>query len=145
MYAKPSKERILLLGGTGLLGATLMPFLECSGYLVDLHGRTNATKYNADISDAGDAFRLLELIKPVVVVNLIGLTDVDRCEAQPNEAYLANVRTVENIVGWIKQKKAPCHLVHISTDQVYDGSGLHKEEIVTLKNYYAFSKYAGEL
>jgi len=128
-----------------LLGTTLMTFLRGNGCLIDLHGRTNATKYNADISDAGDAFRLLELINPAVVVNLIGLTDVDRCEAQPNEAYLANVRTVENIVGWIIQKKALCHLVHISTDQVYDGGGLHKEEIVTLKNYYAFSKYAGEL
>jgi dTDP-4-dehydrorhamnose reductase len=70
---------------------------------------------------------------------------VDRCETQPNQAYLANVRIVENIAGWIKQEKTPCHLAHISTDQVYDGASPHAEEQVTLTNYYAFSKYAGEL
>jgi dTDP-4-dehydrorhamnose reductase len=85
------------------------------------------------------------LINPDVIVNLIGLTDVDRCEEQPNEAFLANVRTVENITNWIKQEKTSCHLVHISTDHVYDGANLHSEVPVTLTNYYAFSKYAGEL
>jgi dTDP-4-dehydrorhamnose reductase len=36
--------------------------------------------------------------------------------------------------------------VHISTDQVYDGDGPgHSEDAVTLRNMYAFSKYAGEL
>ena len=77
---------------------------------------------------------------------MIGLTDVDLCEAQPNEAFLANVRTVENVADWIKQENSSCHLVHISTDQVYDGvATLHTEDEVALTNYYAFSKYAGEL
>jgi len=140
-----SQEKILILGGSGLLGGSLVPFLDGNGHSVEFHGRIDAAKYHADISDAGETFKLLDLINPSVIVNLVGLTDVDLCETQPNEAYLANVRTVENIAGWIKQIKMPCHLVHMSTDQVYDGAGVHAEEKVALTNYYAFSKYAGEL
>lgn len=145
MSTKHSEIKILILGGSGLLGSSLMPILRDNGHEIEFHGRTNAAKYNADISNAGNAFKLLNLISPSVIVNLMGLTDVDRCEAKPNEAFLANVRTIENIVGWIKQDHHTCYLVHISTDQVYDGASLHNEDQVTLTNYYAFSKYAGEL
>ncbi|HHH49978.1 MAG TPA: SDR family oxidoreductase [Saprospiraceae bacterium] len=138
-------DKILILGGSGLLGSSLVPILKDKGHFIEIHGRTNAAKYNADISDSKEAFNLLESINPAVIVNLISLTDVDHCETHPNEAFLANVHTVENITHWIKQKKPHCHLVHISTDQVYDGTGTHTEEQVTLNNYYAFSKYAGEL
>jgi dTDP-4-dehydrorhamnose reductase len=88
---------------------------------------------------------MLETIRPEIILNLVGLTDVDLCETNPNLAYLSNVRTVENISHWMRHSKAACHLIHISTDQVYDSAELHPEENVTLTNYYGFSKYAGEL
>lgn len=140
-----STLKVLMLGSSGLLGSSLVPFLVSRGHEVKTHSRGSEAQYQADISDPKDAYELLEKTKPEVIVNLVGLTDVDRCETQPNQAYLVNVRTVENIAKWIKQEKTPCHLVHISTDQVYDGADLHTEETVTLTNYYAFSKYAGEL
>lgn len=136
---------ILLLGSTGLLGSTLSPFLSSRGYEVKTHSRSEGAQYQADLNDPEEANKLLGKIQPDVIINLVGLTDVDLCETQPNQAYLVNVRTVENISNWIKQEKTPCHLVHISTDQVYDGANLHTEALVTLTNYYAFSKYAGEL
>lgn len=139
------RMKILLLGSAGLLGSTLNPFLGSRGYEVKTHSRSEGAQYQADLNDPTDTYELLEKISPDVIVNLVGLTDVDRCETQPNQAYIANVRTVENIANWIKQEKKSCHLVHISTDQVYDGVNLHTEEQVTLTNYYAFSKYAGEL
>ena len=137
--------KLLLLGSSGLFGSTLTPFLGSCGHEVKTHSRGDGTQYHADLNDPRDTNELLGKIEPEVIVNLVGLTDVDRCEDHPNQAYLANVRTVENIVDWIKQEKTPCHLVHISTDQVYDGAGPHAEEQVMLTNYYAFSKYAGEL
>jgi len=137
--------KVLLLGSTGLLGSSLGPLLDSSGYSVKTHSRSKGAQYEADLSDLKQASDLLDKIQPEIVVNLIGLTDVDQCESQPHQAYLANVRVVENIAGWIQQNKSDCHLVHISTDQVYDGTGPHVEDQVTLTNYYAFSKYAGEL
>jgi dTDP-4-dehydrorhamnose reductase len=137
--------KVLILGSSGLFGSTLTPFLGLRGYEVKTHSRGAGAQYQADLNDPKVANKLLRKIEPEVIVNLVGLTDVDRCEAQPNQAYLANVRTVENIADWIKREKSPCHLVHLSTDQVYDGASPRSEEQVTLTNYYAFSKYAGEL
>jgi dTDP-4-dehydrorhamnose reductase len=137
--------KILLLGSTGLLGCTLSAFLVSPDDEVNTHGRGDGAQYQADISSPKEAVNLLRKIQPDVIINLVGLTNVDLCETRPNQAYLLNVRTVENVTNWIRQEKAACHLVHLSTDQVYDGTHLHTEESVTLTNYYAFSKYAGEL
>lgn len=138
--------KILLLGSTGLLGSTLSPFLQSQvGYIVATHSRSKGAQYQADLRDPKEANKLLRKIQADIIINLVGLTNVDLCETHPNQAYLINVRSVENIANWIKQEKTSCHLVHISTDQVYDGESPHTEELVTLRNYYAFSKYAGEL
>lgn len=137
--------KILLLGSTGLLGSTLGPFLSTCGHEVNLHGYTHDVQYSVNLNDPKETNKLLENIKPEVIINLVGLTDVERCEAEPHQAYLANVRTIENIVNWIKLGRTKCYLVHVSTDHVYDGVSLHSELSVTLTNYYAFSKYAGEL
>ncbi len=137
--------QILLMGSAGLLGSTLSPFLSSRGCDVKTHSRSDGAQCLADLSDPRAANELLGKIQPDVIINLVGLTDVDLCEVQPNQAYLQNVRSVENITNWIKQEKISCHLVHISTDQVYDGANTHTEELVTLTNCYAFSKYAGEM
>ncbi len=138
-------EKILVLGGSGMLGSSLIPILKNKGRQIEVHGRANAIKYNADISDAKELFKLLDLINPTVIVNLVGLTNVDSCEEKPHDAFLANVKVVENIADWMKQASFPSYLIHISTDQVYDGVKLHNEADITLTNYYAFSKYTGEL
>lgn len=138
--------KILLLGATGLLGSTLGAFLAARHAQVSTHSRSKGAQYQADLTSPEEAVNLLRNVQPDVIINLIGLTNVDACEAQPSQAYLLNVRTVENIARWIRQEGSFCHLIHLSTDQVYDGvNTLHTEESVTLTNYYAFSKYAGEL
>lgn len=137
--------KVLLLGSTGLLGSTLLPMLSARGYEVITHGRSDEAQYQVDLTHSKSTSDLFDEVRPDIIINLAGLTNVDLCEASPNKAYLANVRAVENIATWIKEAESFCHLVQISTDQVYDGSGLHKESLVTLENYYAFSKYAGEL
>ncbi|EHJ94925.1 dTDP-4-dehydrorhamnose reductase [Vreelandella boliviensis LC1] len=88
---------------------------------------------------------MLNKLNPDAVLNLVGMTNVDFCESYPNEAYVGNVKTLENVASWIRNAKKSVQLIHISTDQVYDGQGPHAEDKVDLKNYYAFSKYAGEL
>jgi dTDP-4-dehydrorhamnose reductase len=138
-------EKILVLGASGMLGTSLVQLLQSRGHLVELQSRGLAGTNQADMARDGEAGALLDRVRPNVIVNLIGLTNVDQCEVQPHQAYLANVRTVENVVKWAKAAKVPVYLVHLSTDQVYDGPGPHNEEMVSLTNYYGFSKYAGEL
>jgi dTDP-4-dehydrorhamnose reductase len=143
--AAASGEKVLVLGASGLLGTSVAPLLAEGGHRIECHGRSGAAAHRADLADAGQTMRLLGAVRPAVIVNMVGLTDVDQCEARPQAAYLGNVRTVENIAGWIRTGQTPCHLVQLSTDHVYSAPGVHGEGEVELTNCYAFSKYAGEL
>ncbi len=138
-------ENVLVTGAAGLLGSSLVPLLKLRGCEVITHARSGDADCLSDLSVRDEVFKLLDKTNPEIIINLAGLTDVDRCEALPSEAYSANVHTVENIVNWIRQKNSHCHLVHISTDQVYGCVGPHTEDAVSLTNYYAFSKYAAEI
>lgn len=138
-------KTLLILGAGGLLGRRLLRSERLSEWRVLGHGRNVGMDVCADLSVVLDAHAMLNTVMPDVIINLVGLTNVDRCEEFPNESYIGNVKSLENIATWIKCVDYPVRLIHISTDQVYDGSGPHLEDNISLKNYYAFSKYAGEL
>lgn len=136
---------ILITGATGLLGSILSPHLRKHGYNIVTLARAGTADILVDLSDKNKAFEMLEHIQPTRIINLASLTNVDLCQDNPNMAYLANTRTVENIAYWIQETGTNCHLIQISTDQVYDQAVLHAEDDISLTNIYAFSKYSGEL
>jgi dTDP-4-dehydrorhamnose reductase len=135
---------VLVTGATGLLGSTLIPLLQERGHQVTRLGYTHATDLNADLTIYEQTVRALDQVRPGVIINLTALTDVDRCETHPQEAYLLNVKPVENLCAWMQAAIHPCHLIQISSDQVYDGAGPHTEGELTIRNHYAMSKLAGE-
>ena len=108
-------------------------------------GYSRSNDFSVDLTNYQAAHIALEAAMPEVIINLVALTNVDACELNPQSAYLLNCKTVENISSWIRAKEHLCHLIHISSDQVYDGQGPHSEEQITIRNQYAISKYAGEL
>ena len=136
--------KVLVTGATGLLGCSLVPLLQERGHQVACMGHTHASDQNLDLTSYEQTARALDQANPEVIVNLTALTNVDRCETHPQEAYLLNVKTVENLCTWIKTASQACHLIQISTDQVYDGPGPHAEGELTIRNHYAMSKLAGE-
>ena len=138
-------QTVLVTGATGLLGAPVVSALSAKGYTVVTHALVSPADCRADLSDTKATHNLLDQIAPTVIINLVGQISVELCQDQPNLAYLANTRVVENLVKWIQMTGGYCHLIQISSDHVYDGLGPHTEELVTLTNSYAFSKYAGEL
>ena len=136
---------VLVIGATGLLGSTLVPTLVASGHNVVTHGFLSVAQEKADLRDFVQARSLVARVKPDCIVNLAALTNVDRCEREPHKAYLLNVATVSNVTRAIREQAPHCHLVQISTDQVYDGNGPHLEANFTITNTYSFSKIAAEL
>lgn len=138
----PEQTKVLVLGGTGLLGATIAPALTDALEQVVWLGRSGPNGVNC--CDAEALARALTDYSPDVIINLVALTNVDECERCPEKAYALNTLVVENIVEWMRSSPQT-HLVQVSTDQVYGDAGPHREDHVSPVNYYAFSKYAGEL
>lgn len=135
---------VLVTGATGLLGHALTAHLASRPYRVLRQGRGPATEFSGDLGDAGFVARMMEESAPDVVINLVALTDVDRCERHPAEAFAANVRTAENLARLVATR-TNTRMIQISTDQVYDGPGPHIEANVAPCNIYAYSKYCAEL
>lgn len=134
MKATP-KQRVLMTGGTGLLG----------GALRALHPDIIApTHQEMDLLDVSAIERVLGESKPDVVIHAAALTGPIRCAEKPIEAMRANIVGTANIVQATQAKGI--RLVYISTDYVFKGDkGNYREEDELLpQNYYAWSKLGGE-
>lgn len=135
-------KKILVIGGTGLLGSSLVPFLKKNNFEV-----TEASRHGSetvDFTETESSHSFLKKNQPDIIINLAAHTNVDKCEKDPNAAYLLNCKIVENITDWMAESKKS-HLIQISTDMVYDKAGFNKETEVSIRNHYALSKFAGEL
>lgn len=136
--------RYLVTGAYGFLGGHLSLFLQAAGHDVFRQGRGADAEVCCSLADAPAFAKLVADLAPDVVINLVAATDVDACEIEPAKAFDANVRVVETIVHGVAARPGT-HLVHVSTDQVYDGPGPHREDRVSPVNVYGVTKYAGEL
>lgn len=133
-------KRWLITGGTGLL----------SDYLVEACSRRGAVTTTArsggdircDLTDEAAVRSLLSDVAPDIVVHAAGLTDVDRCEREPEEAFTVNCTACGHIAGALP---ASACIAFVSTDQVFpDVPGPHAEDVVAPVNVYGQSKLAGE-
>lgn len=81
---------------------------------------------------------------PTVVINTAAMTNVDKCETEHKAAWEANVTLVEYIARMCKITDA--HLIHFSTDYIFDGAkGLYSEtDIPNPISYYGKTKLASE-
>lgn len=135
-------SRILIIGAYGFLGCRLSASLAALGHEVVRQGRGAAAQLQGDPLVAAAA--MIGRVRPDAVINLAAMTDVDGCEKDPAEAFQANVSVVEALTGAVSYHPG-VHLVHVSTDQLYDGQGPHDEDVVRPINVYGITKYAGEM
>ena len=138
------KKKALVLGGkTGLLGQALVEVLTEAGWNVSSAGRESFNALGHGVE--GELRRLLEREKPQYLFNTIAYTQVDQAEENYHDAELLNV-SFPGILGRII-KEHPCHLVHFSTDFVFNGKkieGYVTEDIPDPLNVYGATKLAGE-
>lgn len=140
---------VIVFGASGLLGSSLIPALRACGHTVFAQSRDAGADLCLDPSDRGAVAECLARHRPSAVINLVAATNVDQCETQTEVAWQANAGVVaaiaESILALNNDSSSRPHLVHISTDQVYDGRGPHIEDEVHPINVYGITKYTGEL
>ncbi|MDW8218966.1 MAG: SDR family oxidoreductase [Bacteroidota bacterium] len=97
-----------------------------------------------DVSNRKHLKELCLYIQPHVIINTAAYTNVDRAEIERQQAWKANVCIVENLVAVCRLVDA--HLIHFSTDYVFDGEHGPYVETDTPNplGYYAKTKLAGE-
>jgi len=76
-----------------------------------------------DIATRERPSRLLDDVKPEVIVHLAALTDVDLCEREPAQAEALHVGATKTLADWILSGQRLCPPDLYSTDQVYDAPG----------------------
>lgn len=142
-------KNIIVFGALGLLGRRLCPFLSENGFNVIKQSRGTEGDLRIDPTDQIAIDEVLNQYRPIALINLIAATNVDQCEVDLQVAWVANVSVVSALSQSIKVHRTKTgqniHLIHLSTDQVYSGSGPHAEDKVSPVNVYGLSKYTGEL
>ena len=138
------KNTVLILGASGFLGKYVFNQFDKSKFNVIKQSRKFKKNYfKINLLNKFETEEKLQKIKPNFILNLAGLTDVNKCENNYKLAYSSNVSLIKNLQNYIKNNKK-CHLLHISTDQIYSGRGPHKEEKIKPVNNYSLTKYLGE-
>jgi dTDP-4-dehydrorhamnose reductase len=98
----------------------------------------------ADLCQPGAVERVFAQARPDAVIHCAAMTDVDRCEVNPDEARRINAELAGNIARAAAQNRV--QLLHISTDSVFDGErGSYREEDTPNPvNIYSQTKLDGE-
>jgi dTDP-4-dehydrorhamnose reductase len=136
---------VLVVGASGLLGTALSAKLKDFKFSVTRLARGTPADITVDASSRELLFQALDGRTFDAVINLVALTSVETCEDRPDLAHRFNVLPAEHIASWIRIHSPDSHLIQLSTDHVYDGSGPHDEVHTTVVNSYAQTKYASEL
>lgn len=140
--------KILITGGSGLLGMKLKKILEKNDYNVYTAFHQSPIEkekiFQLDITLSEDVDYVLKQVSPDVVVHTAAYTNVDRCEKDRDTAFAVNAQGTRNIAG--SAKKMGAKFVYVSTDYVFDGEkGFYNENDTTNPiNYYGTTKLEGE-
>jgi len=147
----PYAERILITGCHGLLGQKLHQQLSPTNEIIGLdlaeesHLSGRSFQYRAvDITQGSPLIDAIIETRPSFIVNTAAMTDVDLCEIERDLCWRVNVLAVENLIR--AAKKVGAHLVHISSDYVFNGLTPPYKETDPVKplGFYGKSKLASE-
>ncbi|PSP68597.1 dTDP-4-dehydrorhamnose reductase [Halobacteriales archaeon QS_1_69_70] len=116
--------RLLVTGGSGLLGSTVARQGAERYNTVTTTYLTRSVDYagvdcrRVDLTDEA-AVAALAKFAPDYVVHCAAMTDVDQCERKPETAERYNVGMAENVAKLAAETDA--RMIHLSTDAVFDG------------------------
>jgi dTDP-4-dehydrorhamnose reductase len=133
--------RLLVTGAGGQLGRDVVHSAEAAGD--DVAGADHAA---LDVTDRDAVLGAITTWRPEAVIHCAAWTAVDACETDPDRAFTANAMATR----WVAEgcHRVDAHLVHVSTDYVFDGRlerPYHEWDGPNPQSVYGASKRAGEL
>jgi len=142
--------RVLVTGANGLVGSRLWALLASRGHAVVALGRgprrasAPGEYVSVDLADEPGLAAAVRSARPEVIVNAGSMTDVDGCESVPEAAFRVN--GVAPGVLALAARELGAHLLHVSTDYVFDGeTGPYTEDALpNPRGVYALTKHVGE-
>ncbi len=148
------RKKILITGSNGLLGQKLAGLiLKENDYdlvatargenrIKDIYPELNYSEM--DITNQEEVEKVFQSENPDYVIHTAAMTQVDDCETNKEQCDLLNVKSVEIISKACE--RTGCHLVHLSTDFIFDGKdGPYKEDdMANPISYYGESKLRSE-
>jgi len=133
--------RLLVTGAGGQLGRDVVLAGISAGD--EVLGLEHAA---LDVTDRDAVHGAITSWRPDTVVHAAAWTAVDACEGDPERAFVANALAVR----WVAEAcdRAAAHLVHVSTDYVFDGTldrPYREWDDPNPQSVYGASKRAGEV
>ncbi len=146
-------KTVLVTGSNGLLGQKLTDLylqnletkLIATGRGINRHPIKQGYTYaEMDITNPQQVQQVIEKYHPNCIIHTAAMTNVDACELDHEACVLQNITAVENVVKIAKIVNA--HLIHLSTDFIFDGtSGPYKEDATPNPlSFYGDSKLQAE-
>jgi dTDP-4-dehydrorhamnose reductase len=133
-------NRILITGHKGMLGRELVEVARALGK--DVQG---VDVPECDITNRHGLDRAVKDFGPDLILHAAAFTAVDRCETEPDMAYLVNATGTQNVCLAAQALDVP--LLHISTDYIFDGTKpepYDEWDAANPQSVYGKSKWAGE-
>ena len=148
-----SAKKILITGSNGLLGQKLIHLiLDHSNHKLlatskgenRVQSRQDFNYCSMDITNNDEVISVVSDFNPDVIINTAAMTNVDACESYREQCVAMNVHGVQHLVDVSIENDI--HLIHLSTDFVFDGdSGPYKEDDTPNPlSFYGASKYDSE-
>lgn len=145
--------KILITGSNGLLGQKLVKKLKNDSEVTliatsrgenRLSDKEGYTYRSLDITNQNEVDSIVAELRPDVIINTAAMTNVDVCETEKEICDSLNVDSVQ----WLTNAsiKNHVHLVHISTDFIFDGTAgpYREEDEPSPLSYYGLSKLKAE-
>lgn len=133
-------NKILITGGTGMLGAYVTEALDNGNNEIVVTNRTDF-----DLSRPEHIYEFIQDISPNVILHFAAETNVDLCEREPSRAGIYNHLATMQIAKAARDCGA--WILYISSSNVFGGEGryIYNElDIPQPTNYYGRSKLFGE-